>query len=116
MMSMLNPLAQPMPNPSHPVPDPSIKVVYPEISAWLEYCNTHPDRHGEFFAAHAPKFDFEGYRRIHQLTGDRISVEKLSDWLGIGKGTADLLIQYAKEDVDLVRAGKFTMLPAGDNH
>jgi hypothetical protein len=58
---------------------------------------------------YAEKFDQEGYRRINQLTGNHISVEKLSDWLAIGKGTADLLIQYAEEDMELVKAGKFLM-------
>jgi hypothetical protein len=51
----------------------------------------------------------KGYHRINQLTGDHISVEKLSDWLGIGKGTVDLLIQYVEEDVELVKASTFTM-------
>ena len=39
-----------------------------------------------------------------------MSVEKLSDWLSIGKGTADLLIQYAEEDMGLVNAGTFSMV------
>jgi endonuclease III-like uncharacterized protein len=38
-----------------------------------------------------------------------MTVENLSNWLGIGKGTADLIIQYAEEDMALVRDGKFTM-------
>ena len=44
-----------------------------------------------------------------------MSVENLSNWLEIGKGTADLIIQYAKEDMVLVSNGKFTMdlEPAG---
>ena len=41
-----------------------------------------------------------------------MSVENLSNWLEIGKGTADLIIQHAKEDMALVRGGKFTMEPA----
>jgi hypothetical protein len=38
-----------------------------------------------------------------------MSVENLSSWLHIGKGTADLIIQYAEEDMALVRDGKFAM-------
>ena len=38
-----------------------------------------------------------------------MSVEKLSDWLNIGKGTADLIIQYAEEDMELIKAGMFSM-------
>jgi hypothetical protein len=48
----------------------------------------------------------------HQLTGDWITVEKLLDWLNIGKGMADLLIRYAEEDVELVKAGAFMMVLA----
>ena len=59
---------------------------------------------------HAGKFDEEGYCRINQLTGNRISVEKLSTWLNIGKGTADVLIQYAEEDMELLKVGTFTMI------
>jgi hypothetical protein len=79
------------------------------ISPWLAYCDRHPNRHGEDFQAHTEKFRDEGYRRINQLTGERMSVEKLSAWLSIGKGTADLLIQYAEEDVALAKAGMLVM-------
>jgi hypothetical protein len=104
----------PAPNVVAAVPDPIppapvVAVDFPAITPWLTYCDQHPNRCGEDFSAHALKFSGEGYRHIHQLTSDRISVEKLSDWLGIGKGTADLLIQYAEEDVALIKAGRFTM-------
>jgi hypothetical protein len=97
------------PSTLNPAGAPIIKVNYPMIIPWLNYCDKHPERCGEDFSAHADKFNKEGYRRLHQLTGDRVSVEKLSDWLGIGKGTADLLIRYAEEDLELVKAGTFTM-------
>jgi hypothetical protein len=41
-----------------------------------------------------------------------MSVENLSNWLHIGRGTADLIIQCAEEDMALVREGKFAMDPA----
>jgi hypothetical protein len=110
----LNP-APPAPNPALPAPNRSVKSSdYPKIPAWLTYCDNHPERCGEDFSLYAWKFEREGWRRIHQLTGDRISVEKLSDWLSIGKGTADLLIRYAEEDVDHIKAGTFTMTLADD--
>jgi hypothetical protein len=97
------------PNPAPPVQNQTTAFEYPNITTWLAYCDQHPNRCGENFSMHAGKFSDEGYRRIQQLTGDRISVEKLSSWLGIGKGTADLLIQYAEEDVALVKVGAFKM-------
>ena len=76
------------------------------ITTWLNYCDRHPARFGENFSQYAAKFSQEGYRRIHQLTpSDRMSVEKLSDWFGIKRGTADLLIGYAAEDVALIKTG-----------
>ena len=84
----------------------------PRIYEWLQYCDRLPDREGEFFFGLADKFEQQGYRTIDQLTGSRMTVENLSNWLEIGKGTADLIIHYAKEDMVLVRDGKFTMEPA----
>ena len=81
----------------------------PRISDWLQYCDRIPGRDGEFFFGLTDKFDRQGYRTIDQLTSSRMSVENLSSWLEIGKGTADLIIQYAEEDMGLVRDGKFTM-------
>jgi hypothetical protein len=96
--------------PPQPVPTKGPQQLeIPKIGAWLMYCDRHPDRRGEDFSEHMGKFDQEGYRRINQLTRDRMSVEKLSDWLKIGKGTADLIIQYAEEDMELVKAGTFSM-------
>jgi hypothetical protein len=83
----------------------------PRIFVWLQYCDRVPGRDGEFFFGLADKFDQQGFRTIDQLTGSRMSVENLSNWLEIGKGTADLIIQYAEEDMALVRDGKFTMEP-----
>jgi hypothetical protein len=83
----------------------------PRISDWLQYCDRLPGRDGELFFRLADKFNQEGYRTIDQLTTSRMSVENLSNWLNIGKGTADLIIQYAEEDMELVRDGKFSMEP-----
>jgi endonuclease III-like uncharacterized protein len=57
----------------------------------------------------AGKFGEQGYRTIDQLMSSRMSIKNLLGWLGIGKGTADYIIQYADEDMVLVRNGRFTM-------
>ena len=59
--------------------------------------------------ARVMKFGAEGFRDLIQLTSGRMTVEKLSGWLGIGKGTVDLIIGYADEDIALICEGKFTM-------
>jgi hypothetical protein len=108
------------PQPIMPAQNPTIpprSVKGPAISTWLQYCDSLPIRQGENFVELAGKFGEQGYRTIDQLTSSRVSIENLSGWLGIGKGTADYIIQYADEDMVLVRNGRFTMdldIP-GDN-
>jgi hypothetical protein len=92
----------------NPIAPPRL-VRGPAISAWLQYCDRHPSHQGENFAFLANKFGEQGYQTMDQLTRSRISVENLSGWLSIGKGTADYIIQYADEDMALVRDGKFMM-------
>jgi hypothetical protein len=41
-----------------------------------------------------------------------LSIRSLAGWLSIGKGTADLIIRYAEQDIQLVKAGKFQLLPS----
>ena len=95
--------------PNLTVPPPVKHVRGPRISYWLEYCDRLPDCEGENFSALTDKFDKQGYRTIDQLTGNRMSIENLSSWLEIGKGTANLIIQYADEDMARFRNGNFTM-------
>lgn len=105
----------PQPGAQAPVPqlNPTVPRKHtrgPRITPWLEYCDRLPGREGENFSVLAPKFDKEGYRTIDQLTASsRMSVENLSNWFGIGKGIADLIIQYAEEDMTQVEDGNFTM-------
>jgi len=80
------------------------------IADWLALCDLHPQCSSENFSCLGTKFDQEGFRRLHQLTGERITVEKLLEWLDIGKGTADLLLRYAEEDTAAICAGAFQML------
>jgi hypothetical protein len=82
------------PNPTLP-PRP---VKGPRILEWLRYCNCIPGHNGEALFSLAYKFDKQGYQTIDQLTRNWMSVENLSNWLHIGRGTADLIIQYTEED------------------
>ena len=87
----------------------SKSVKGPIISTWLRYCDSHPNHRGENLAALTSNFDAQGYWTIDQLTSARMSIENLSSWVKIGKGTADYIIQYANEDMALVNEGKFAM-------
>jgi hypothetical protein len=103
-----------MPGTAAPAPAPASKSLkYPLISEWIDYCDRHPDRRGANLSALMPKFDDLGFRYINQLTGTRVTIDKLSEWLSVGPGTADLVIGFAEEDCQLILAGKFTMELAG---
>jgi hypothetical protein len=47
---------------------------------------------------------------LHQLTEAHITVKKLSEWLSIGKETADLILRYTEEDILAICKGAFQML------
>ena len=60
------------------------------------------------------KFSDQGYWQIDQIT--QATVKQLSDWLGIGKGIADLLTMYVKKDMRLVSEGRFSMATTAVNN
>ena len=83
---------------SQPVLQPNVAAIPqkavkgPSIWDWLQYCDFHPEYQGDDLSSLVMKFDAEGFRNLIQLTSGRMTVEKLSGWLGIGKGTVDLII------------------------
>ena len=82
-------------------------VTCPNIAEWLCYCDKHPQHSGGNLSAHILKFEDQGYQWIDQITWE--TIEQLSDWLNIGKGIADLIISYAREDVRFLNEGRFSM-------
>ena len=73
---------------------------YPLIGLWLNYLDSHPIRgkHQINFARYAAAFQGEGFFAVNQLVLDRVTIEKLSNWLGIWKGIADFLIDYTRSE------------------
>lgn len=89
---------------------PSAPVNYPKISQWLEYLDRHPDRSDRMeWTQYRSAFEREKFMKLNQLVSSRITVENLAQWLGIPRGCVDLIIQYAEEDITLLKAGKFDM-------
>ena len=97
--------------PAVPQAAPTVPVKFPNIADWIGYCDQRPDRSGANLSTLIPKFQEQGFRTINQLTtgGNRITVDKLSEWLSIRPGTADLIMGYAEEDCQLITAGRFEM-------
>jgi hypothetical protein len=86
---------------------PEVEIEYPLIGPWLNYLDSHPVR-GKYqinFGRYAAAFQGEGFFAVNQLVSDHVTIEKLSNWLGIGKGIADLLIDYAQRDVESIKLG-----------
>jgi hypothetical protein len=104
-----NVLQQKAPTPSASTLPPQQALKYPRILEWIEYCDQHPNRSDGNLGTLIPKLQAQGFCYINQLTGDHITIEKLSDWLSIGAGTADLLIRFAQEDCQLIAQGSFAM-------
>ena len=90
--------------PAIPTPSP-----VPKLAAWLEYCDQHVDQSGDNLAQYKDQFKAEGFCCLDQLVGNIMSVEDILRWLLIKKGVAITILNYANDDMALVRAGKFTM-------
>jgi hypothetical protein len=57
------------------------------------------------FAPYGDVLKKKGFIRITQLTLDFFSLKDLQEWLGIEVGTAILIMQYAKADIEAIKAG-----------
>ena len=81
---------------------------YPDIITWCQYLDTHKGRNqdGIVFMPFAAVLKNKGFIRITQLTLDYISLEDLQRWLAIEVGTAILIMQYAKADVQAINEGR----------
>ena len=82
---------------------------YPSIAEWLNHCDRHPKRSSYKLGRYADVFEKEGFMSLDQLIGPRITIENLAGWLSLGKGTTDLIIRYAEQDVLLVKNRKFQL-------
>ena len=84
-------------------------VIIPDVVAWFTYLDQHEERSkdGIAFAPYGIKLKAKGFLRISQLTLDFIQLKDLQDWLSIEVGTAILIMQYAKEDVEALKSRKW---------
>jgi hypothetical protein len=87
------------------------QVEYPEVTRWFRFLDEHEERRkdGISFAPFGDMLKNKGFVRITQLTLDFITLKDLQDWLGIEVGTAILIMQYAKDDIESIKAGKLVI-------
>jgi hypothetical protein len=115
MGMMVQPPAAPaigitVPNP-HTQPPPSgsddAEIIYPTINEWAAYCDANMKRARLTRAGDIRgKLTQQGYVEITQLTSTCVSsATELAKAIDVGLGTAELIIRWADEDVEKVRAG-----------
>lgn len=114
-----HPFSQYQPGPPMPpnqvaAPDPA-RIKYPEITHWFRLLDEHKERNkdGIKFEPLGAVLKAKGFLRITQLTLDFVSLKDLQDWLRIEVGTAILIMQYAREDVDDIKSGKWALREEG---
>ena len=93
----------------------AMPVIFPDVVAWFAYLDQHEERNKDdiVFAQYGVILKAKGFRRISQLTLDFIQLKDLQDWLGIEVGTAILIMQYAREDIEALKSRKWVFPQAG---
>ena len=91
----------------------SVNIEYPDVERWCHYLDGHPLRNKDNikFTPYASILKEKGFLRIKQLTTNFFKPEDLGRWLDIGVGIAVLIMQYAQEDVEEIRAGRLVIPP-----
>jgi hypothetical protein len=90
---------------------------YPDIVTWCQYLDSHNGRNqdGIVFAPFGASLKKKGFVRITQLTSDFVCLKDLQEWLDIEVGTAILIMQYAKADVQAIDGGRLFFPRRQDN-
>jgi hypothetical protein len=89
----------------------STQPAIPDIMTWCHYLDRHQERNndGIQFGEFGPLLKQKGYLRISQLASDFYRDGSLEKILGVEEGIAIMIRQYAKEDLDEIRAGKLVI-------
>jgi hypothetical protein len=84
-------------------------ITIPDIVSWFSYLDRHEQRNkdGIIFAPYGVTLKAKGFLRLSQLTLEFIQLKDLQEWLGIEVGTAILIMQYAKEDMDALKTSQW---------
>jgi hypothetical protein len=80
---------------------------YPDIVTWCQYLDSHKERNrdGIMFEPFGNLLKKRGFIRVTQLTSGFVDRKDLQEWLEIEVGTAILIMQYAKMDVQAIDTG-----------
>jgi hypothetical protein len=81
---------------------------YPDIEQWFNSLDSHKERSadGIQFSQYDAMLKEEGFLQLSQLDQEFFNKKELKELLGIGMGTAVLIMQYAQQDIKAIRAGR----------
>jgi hypothetical protein len=83
-------------------------IKYPDLIYWFSSLDKNEERNkdGIVFTPYGTILRNKGFLRLSQLTLDVFTLKDLQEWLGISAGSAVLIMQYAKQDIDDIKAGR----------
>ncbi|KAF9223323.1 hypothetical protein BS17DRAFT_880548 [Gyrodon lividus] len=95
-----------------PLPGPSTSAQaaeIPGIISWFAHLDCREERKPDdpAFTQFGPILKDQGFLRLSQLSLEYFGLADLQKWLGIGAGTAVLIMQYAKEDLEAIKSGRW---------
>ena len=89
-------------------------IEYPLIASCLRYLDSHDGRNndGVKFSDYGQILKAKGFVRLSQLNREYFSVQELASWLNLGDrvGTALLIMQHAKTNIDAIKIGQLFIL------
>ena len=82
-----------------------------DLVSWFMYLDQHEQQNkdGLIFLPYGPIMKANGFIRLSQLTLNYLKLSNLQDILNIDLGTAILIMQYADEDMEAVKLGRFIL-------
>ena len=78
-----------------------------EIVSWFSFLdsNAQSSKDNQSYTRFGPRLRDEGFIHVSQLTTGFVELSELQDWLGVKRGMAILIMQYAKQDLNAIRSG-----------
>lgn len=86
-----------------------------EIVSWFSFldCDAQSSKDNQSYTWFGPHLRDEGFVHVFQLMTGFVELSELQDWLGVKWGTAILIMQYAKQDLNAIRLGSW-VFPGDD--
>ena len=74
-------------------------IIYLDVNNWILYYDWQPNHFRVWLGSLQESFCWNGYFTIDQLMHDHVKPDNLARYLGVESGIAELIGQYAEEDI-----------------